>query len=260
MKKRLFLLLGTFVSLCAFAQRPVAPKPPGTMRVMSYNIRSGRGMDNKMDLPRTAEVINRVSPDVIALQEVDSATARSGGIDVLTELANRTSMYPVYGPAIDLQGGKYGVGVLSVEKPLSHKCVPLPGREEKRALLVVEFEGYVFCCTHFSLTEQDRLASVGIILDQVAGYNKPVILAGDLNDAPASACTEQLLENWKMLSDPEQPTFPANRPKETIDYIMALARPDYAFAALNAVVDDEAVASDHRPLFVDLRMSAVAGK
>ena len=52
-----------------------------TLRIMSYNIRSGRGMDNVADFRRTAEVINKVCPDVVAVQEIDSVTGRSGGKD-----------------------------------------------------------------------------------------------------------------------------------------------------------------------------------
>ena len=57
-----------------------------TLRIMSYNIRNGRGMDEVTDLGRIAEAIRKVAPDVVAVQEVDSVTGRSGGIDVLRTL------------------------------------------------------------------------------------------------------------------------------------------------------------------------------
>lgn len=72
-----------------------------TLRIMSYNIRSGRGMDNVADFRRTAEVINKVCPDVVAVQEIDSVTGRSGGKDVLREIAELTLMHHMYAPAID---------------------------------------------------------------------------------------------------------------------------------------------------------------
>ena len=50
-----------------------------TLRIMSYNIRNGRGMDDVTDFRRTAAVINKVCPDVVAVQEIDSVTGRSGG-------------------------------------------------------------------------------------------------------------------------------------------------------------------------------------
>ena len=111
-----------------------------TLRIMSYNIRNGRGLDNVADFWRTAEVINKICPDVVAVQEIDSVTGRSGGKDVLREIAGLTLMYYTYAPAIDYDGGKYGIGMLSKEKPLCYRYLPLPGREEARTLLVVEFE------------------------------------------------------------------------------------------------------------------------
>ena len=100
-----------------------------TLRIMSYNIHNGVGLDGKRDYARIAKAILRMSPDVVALQELDSATRRSGGVDILRELSDQTLMHRVYAPAIDYQGGKYGIGLLSKEKPLNYKFVPLPGRE-----------------------------------------------------------------------------------------------------------------------------------
>ena len=90
------ILLGLFVSVfLAFsvqAQR--------TVRFMSYNIRHGAGMDNRLDSERIAKVIQQVAPDVVALQEVDSATMRIGEADMLHELADYNLMYRMYAPAI----------------------------------------------------------------------------------------------------------------------------------------------------------------
>ena len=41
-----------------------------TLRILSYNIHHGEGMDGKLDLPRIASVITSVQPDIVALQEV----------------------------------------------------------------------------------------------------------------------------------------------------------------------------------------------
>ena len=47
-----------------------------TLRIMSYNIRNGRGMDEVTDLGRIAEAIRKVAPDVVAVQEVDRKKRR----------------------------------------------------------------------------------------------------------------------------------------------------------------------------------------
>ena len=123
------------------------------LNLMSYNIRNTKGMDGVRDYQRIANVIIREAPDVVAIQELDSMTTRSEQKYVLGELAERTQMHAQYVPAISFQGGKYGIGILSREKPLSIKAMSLPGREERRALMVAEFDDYFFACTPLSLTE-----------------------------------------------------------------------------------------------------------
>ena len=97
-----------------------------TLKVMTYNVRHCAGMDLVLDYDRTAAVIAKQQPDVVALQELDSMTGRSEHRYQLDELASRTGYYPVFGAAIDYDGGKYGVGFLTRETPLSTKRVPLP--------------------------------------------------------------------------------------------------------------------------------------
>ncbi len=246
----LFLFLWGITGSQAQSVRPEQT----TLRIMSYNIHNGVGMDGKRDYARIAKAILRLSPDVVALQELDSATVRSGGVDILRELAEQTLMHRVYAPAIDYQGGKYGIGLLAKEKPLKYKCVPLPGREEKRVLLVAEFEKYVFCATHFSLTEADQLASIPLILKEIEGTQKPVFLAGDLNAHPDSPVIKALREKFRVLTNVKTSTFPANEPKECIDYILGYAGNDPGFASLSNGVMNEPVASDHRPVFAELRL------
>jgi endonuclease/exonuclease/phosphatase family metal-dependent hydrolase len=122
----------------------------GVIRILTYNIRNCTGMDGKTDFDRVADVINRINPQIVALQEVDSVTFRMNGADVLGVLAEKTNMFPSYGPAIDFQGGKYGNGVLSREKPLRSEYIPLPGRQERRSLLMVEFKDYIIYSTHLN--------------------------------------------------------------------------------------------------------------
>jgi len=51
--------------------------------ILSYNVRNCRGMDDSTDYQRVAAIIKRNKPDVVALQELDSATRRSDGVVVL---------------------------------------------------------------------------------------------------------------------------------------------------------------------------------
>lgn len=235
------------------------PDQLNTLRVMSYNIRNGWGTDQVVDLRRIANVINEHRPDVVAVQEVDSMTNRYQQRDILHELADMTLMHRVYAPAISHQEGKYGVGILSRENPLSFRSIPLPGREEQRVLLIVEFERYLFACTHLSLTEEDRLASVEIIRREAAAAHKPFIIGGDLNAKPASPVIVNLQKDFAFLSDTAKHTFPASKPVNTIDYI-AYYRGNDQITRLSAFVVDEPAASDHRPVIADIRFKAKAGE
>lgn len=260
MKKLISLLIVFLTFLSVNANHEKFPRKENIHRIMSYNIRNAIGMDEVTNYERTANVIRSINPDVVAVQEIDSVTGRSQQVDVLNRIADLTKMYACYGSAISFQGGKYGIGILSKEKPLSCEKISLPGREEARALLIAEFDDYVFCCTHLSLTEEDRNASVDMINKAVAKYKKPVFLAGDLNAEPASELIKRLSSDWKVLNNIKQPTFPADDPKETIDYILGRTAGGKIYSVHQSRVIGENVAFDHRPLFVDVRLKADADK
>lgn len=224
------------------------------VNVLSYNVRNCRGMDDVTDYQRVAAVIKGFSPDVVALQELDSATRRSLGVAVLDTLATLTGMYESYSGSIPYQGGKYGVGILSREKPLRQRIVPLPGREEKRSLLMVEFRDYWVCSTHFTLTQADRITSVDLVNRAVQGITKPVLMAGDFNVGPESAEIKALENSWFLLNSPKMPTFPASNPRTTIDYIFGSRTTGHIFEVVRLIVGNEPIASDHLPVFAEIRI------
>ncbi len=245
----LFLSLG--INVDGEKQKPL--NKAGSVRMMSYNIRNGIGMDGKQDLQRIIQTIEGVTPEVIALQEIDSATERSGYTDVLQRLAESVNMHYTFAPAISFQGGKYGVGLLSTQLPLQYYSVALPGSEEKRVLLVAEFDKYVFCSTHFSLTENDQLTSVNILVDEARKWKKPFFVAGDLNALPQSQVLSTLGKHFKVFNDPSLCTFPATNPTQCIDYIMQY-KDNYDEESLaHFWVENEPLASDHRPIGVDVQ-------
>lgn len=222
------------------------------LRIMSYNVRNGIGMDNQTDYRRVANVITKQKPDVVALQELDSVTTRSEQTDVLKSIADATRMHPTYAAAIPHQGGKYGIGILSKEKPLAFRIVELPGREEKRTLLIAEFEQYIFCSTHFSLTEEDQLASVKILADELNDIRKPLFLAGDLNTLPDSPVMGSLKEKFTLLSGVDAGTYPADKPEDCIDYILLWNDGRSECVLRRSHVVEEPLASDHRPIVADV--------
>ena len=252
MKKNLLFIFAALFIFSAQAQN--------TLKLMSYNIKNANGMDNVCNFQRIANVINNTSPDVVAIQEVDSMTNRSGQKYVLGEIAERTQMHGYFAPAIDYDGGKYGIGLLTKQVPLRLQSLPLPGREEARTLILAEFADYIYCCTHMSLTEEDRMKSLELVKAFTSSSTKPLFLAGDMNAEPESGFIKELQKDFQILSNPKQHTFPAPDPKETIDYIATLKQNAKGFAVISAKVINEPMASDHRPILVELRTAEKADK
>lgn len=232
------LLIGLTLSSCKQSYLQLS--------VMTYNVRHCSGMDYVVDYDRTAGVIAKQQPDIVALQELDSVTGRSGHHDQLAELASRTGYYPVFGRAIDYDGGCYGVGILSRECPISSRCIPLPG-EEPRVLLVVELKDYVIACTHLDLEKEARLASVPLIVEESRQWEKPFILAGDWNDTPGSALLKEMKKDYTILSG-DSPSYPADTPEECIDFIAIFN--NHTAKVMDYHVIDEPEASDHRPIML----------
>lgn len=252
------LMAAIYSPACAQAQTTNLPIQAG---IASYNIHHGEGIDGKYDFERLANQFNHWQADVIALQEVDSMTTRSGKTYALGTLADITRYYDTFCPTMDYQGGKYGIGMLSRQKPLKVTSYALPGKEEPRRLMVAEFKDYVVACTHLSLNADDRMASLPIILQAARNTDKPFVIAGDWNDTPNSPFIKALSKDFCLRSNTRLATFPADSPKDCIDYIAVYKRsgePNYSrsYCYVNepavvttATVGSSKIASDHRPIF-----------
>ena len=225
--KKIFLLISAILFI-------VPVQAQHTLKLMTYNIRNATGMDGVCNFQRIANVINNASPDVVAVQEVDSVTNRSNQKYVLGEIAERTQMHACFAPAIDFDGGKYGIGLLSKKAPIHLQTMALPGREEARTLILAEFEDYIYCCTHLSLTEEDRMKSLDILKAFAISYKKPLFLAGDMNAEPESDFIKELQKDFRILSDPKQHTNPAPAPNDTIDNVVAIKQNDKGYALVSS--------------------------
>ena len=107
------------------------------VRVLAYNVKHGRGNDGKVDLERTANVIRRLNPDVVALQEIDHKAERSGNVDEAKKLAELTGLrHHAFGRFFDFQGGEYGMAIIS-RYPLEDVTnLRLPDGAEPRTSLI----------------------------------------------------------------------------------------------------------------------------
>jgi endonuclease/exonuclease/phosphatase family metal-dependent hydrolase len=232
-------------------------EPGGRLRVVSYNIRHGAGMDGRVDLERTAAVLQRLDPDLIALQEVDEKCRRSQGVDQAATLGRLLGMEHRFAASRDLDGGRYGLAVLSRLPIKDARRFRLPKRDEPRCCLAVEVvlpgtdELLSFVCVHHDAKhDKMRVRQVEALLAALGATARPAIIAGDFNDTPSSDSLKLLTDaGWTVL-DKEgdanvRGTFRADVPTKEIDYIVARGLPPFK---IEHRAIHEKVASDHRPL------------
>ena len=227
------------------------------LRILSYNIHHAEGVDGKLDVPRIAQVILSVDPDLVALQEVDKNTIRTGKVNQDIELAHLTKMNSVFGSNITFQGGQYGNAILSKFPIIKNKNFLLPNVDsgEQRGLLQSQIqisnkENVLFFSTHLDHRRSDteRLASAKAINQIISLDNKsPAILAGDFNDVPDSPTLKELGKVWLRTNKKILRTIPASKPSRQIDYIFV--QPKERWKIIESQILDEDIASDHRAIF-----------
>lgn len=229
------------------------------LRVLTWNIHHGEGVDGKLDFARLGRVIRDARPDIVALQEVDVRTQRVHGRDTVRELERLTGLRGVSGASMPFQGGGYGNAVLVNGTILGSRVFPIGASEgmEPRSILMTEMRPYrcaqdlAFLSTHFDhKSEEDRMAGAGLAN---LAISLPAILAGDLNAPPDDLVVGTLMQQWTTATAKGSfPTIPVESPKRQIDYV--LFRPAKRWVTVEAKVLDEAVASDHRPLLAVLKL------
>ncbi|RAJ93200.1 endonuclease/exonuclease/phosphatase family metal-dependent hydrolase [Larkinella arboricola] len=269
-RKGVFLVKTVGLVIAMFHSAFGQSKGPETLKVMSYNIRiasppsKGWGYT---DLPATAEVINRVKPDLVALQEVDAFTDRSGkGVDQARELGTRTGLYYHFAKAIDRSNGDYGVAILSrfpIIKAESYRLSVVSGHPEAevRAVAAVTVKTplgkLVFLSAHLDhLSDQDRAHQIGQLNEILRKYRTlPVILGADLNTTPSNPVINGLIRYLEKPCTDCEWTFPADRPNRTLDYLMLSKKASRQFKRLTYATVNETYASDHLPLMMELSLN-----
>lgn len=231
------------------------PDLAANLRVLAYNIKHGRGNDGEVDLERIACVIRRLNPDVVALQEIDNQAIRSGKVDQAKKLAELTGLpHHAFGHFMDYQGGRYGMALISRYPLQEITDLRLPAGAEPRTSLVATVRApqpFRIANVHFYATEMQRLSQAQTLLRFLDQQDDlPCVIAGDFNSQPDSPVL-QLFSDWNVPDKGEDHlTFSSDKPRVEIDFI--LFRPKTAFEVREIDVIDEPIASDHRPLSLDL--------
>ena len=263
-----------FAILAAVA--PASNTAAKTIRVMTYNIHVGVGMDKKLDLARIAKVIKDQKPDFVGLQEVDRGVERTRRIDEIADLAKLTKMDYAFAFNLKYQGGQYGVAILS-RKPIlaiDHRLYKNRREAERRGFIRVEVrigaQILNFVTTHLDYQYEDgRVFEAEQMLDGLKDVKGPLIIVGDFNDIPSGGAyklmqqtfsdtwTRLLYGSWLDGSQNSSPrlgqgfTYPADKPAKRIDYIFTRQSDRIETKRVWVV---ETLASDHLPVMADLEI------
>lgn len=234
-----------------------------TLRVMTYNIHVGIGMDKKLDLRRIADVINKEKPDLVGLQEVDRGVQRTQRIDEIVELSKLTRMDYAFAFNLPYQGGQYGVAILSrfPIRATEHRLYKNLREAERRGFIraEVKIDGRVvhFVTTHLDYQHDDgRLFEAQQMLEGLSDVKGPLIVVGDFNDTPAGETyklTRSLFNDaWAVVRPGDEGfSYPADKPTKRIDYIFT--RISDGIKTKRAWVVNT-LASDHVPVVADLEI------
>ncbi len=258
----------------------------GTIRVASYNIHHGFCNDGRADPTPHLEVLEEIDADIIFLQESRSLLPAEGGYDPALYLAGRLGMHLVRGGGPEL--GDEGLAILSKFKLRDASVLKMPHEDIPRTALVVKADlgdrELWLMNVHMGLEAPERAEQIDWIAGRTTSLSTerwpgmPFIIGGDLNTEPddpimgrlnstvlgdgrwnTSLPSLGLRSAWHSVPAPSRNrelrhhTFPSSAydlPKEHIDYILLSS----GMEPLEAWVGDGADASDHRPIWADIKL------
>jgi len=207
------------------------------------------------NLDRIAALLSQF--DVIALQECDGGSLRSGFINQVQYLAEQSG-HPFWYQQLNRNLGRiaqHSNGVLSRFKPLGVEQHRLPGLIPGRGAIVVQFgkasDPLVLVMMHLSLGLRAQRQQLQYVRDLIRDY-RHVVLMGDLNNHAEYLLTETPLKDTDLIALPGTAhTFPSWRPEKALDHILVSP----SLQVRNAGVICYPV-SDHLPIAIDVALPA----
>ncbi len=263
------------------------------LRIASYNIQSGSGMDYQFNLSRTADAISQFQVHLIGLQEVDNFTQRHY-VDETSFISQQANLpFYTFGAFRPFQNGQYGVSVLSSLKVVNQLIFYYSSGKPRDCAIPKDgdfCQGIVglqvvlptqqtawFLTTHLGIglnntqqTEEvkqlNRFVADEVLPKMVTKTDAFIIVSGDFNSSPQSTTIQTMMKNeqhipWKDLwnlcnIDPKNQgyTFNSANPFERIDYLFMLPLQPLPSSFTCEATVINTQASDHRPLLVELHL------
>ncbi len=226
-----------------------------SLTLMSYNIHHGTDKDEKATLDSMGIFIRGSGAAIVGLQEVDSVCQRSGKTDQMKRLAQITGMHYAFVRHFAFQEGAYGQGILSrypIKKIENIRLSLLKPDTLRQSLALITAEiaipgkgTLLLANAHFSLDPATRLVQAREVLNYLKKKNLPAVFMGDLNATPDQEEIQLLKTALQPVNDLNQPSFPAEAPIKTIDYIFVTRN-------LNGIAEKKILPpvlySDHLPV------------
>ncbi len=235
------------------------------VRILTYNVHRCVGVDRRLDVGRVADVIAALSPDIVALQEVDVGRARTGGVDQAHQIARRLGMAFHFNAALKVEEELYGDAILTTLPEWLVKAGPLPGyprlaRLEPRGALWVEVDVHgaklQVITTHLGLVPREQQIQAAALAGPewlgAVHPATPMVLVGDFNATPRTVVyrtfSRRFTESRRAAkARGRTPTFPSPMPVLAIDHIFV--SPGISVRRVVAPFNASArAASDHLPL------------
>ncbi len=243
---------------------------PASLKIVSYNVQVGVDTRHYRDyltqswkhlLPHRERLSNleRIAHmlrdyDLVALQEVDAGSLRSGFVDMTEYLAHRGG-FPYWFRQVNRNIGmlaQHSNGFLSRLEPAEIRSFRLPCGPGRGAM-VTEFgagkERLAVCSAHLALSRRARTKQLDFLSELIGDY-RSVVMMGDLN-APSEALELRRFLSRTGLHEAaaDQHTFPSWRPRRKIDHIFV----SDDLRVLSEQVLDYAL-SDHLPIAVEIAL------
>ena len=227
------------------------------IRLVTYNIRGAKGMDNRRSAKRIADVIRESGAQIACLQEVHQRLPWSGMVDQPGALFRSLGMKFAFQRNLSIGIGGYGNAVLTTMKIVGSRSHSLTSVDEQRGALELNLstpDGLLTVfCTHFGLESGERVIQARELAALVNAARAPKLVCGDFNEEATAAGVVELIGAANLIdADPGgPPTFDSEHPSRRID--MILHDPSISTHAVSVL---ESLASDHLPLVADLTWSA----
>jgi endonuclease/exonuclease/phosphatase family metal-dependent hydrolase len=205
---------------------PAAAAGDGSLRVLTFNIQQGCSSTGEISVRQQVEAVRALEPDVVGLEETDTARAAGGNSDVVRLFADGLGMHSYYGPSP--VAGTFGVALLSRYPIRSARTFFMPSRGEQTAAIEAEIDvgGKAFRLIVTHLDNDGALPQQRLVIEAAQSAVRggaAVIAMGDFNFDPSTeqyALTSALLGDAWMLGGERATVGPgAPDPKGRIDHI-----------------------------------------